>query len=179
MHTCLFLKKEVLYSYRKKIILKWYFLVLNTNLYFLHHLSNWQGVGPVWAISVSFVYTGLLVWAFLQWHKLNLYYCLNSSLLLAFCSLFVCIVDQTQMYLSSISPLGLFQKIIVWTPSHFWKIIKGGSNFLVKMGVAHTEGLFIEMGGKYCFSLVIYRICSSNALYSASHSFRMFIIILD
>ena len=24
------------------------------------HLSNWQGVGTVWAIHVSFVYTGLL-----------------------------------------------------------------------------------------------------------------------
>ena len=81
------------------------------------HLSNWQGVGAVWVISISFVYTRLLVWAFLQWHKLHLTYCLKSSLLLEFFSLFVSMVDQTQMYPSSISPFGLFQGItcnIVW-----------------------------------------------------------------
>ena len=33
------------------------------------------------------------------------------SLLLEFCFLFVCVVDQTQMCRSSISPLGLFQEI--------------------------------------------------------------------
>ena len=37
---------------------------------------------------------------------------LMSSLLLAFCFLFICVVDQTQMYSSSISPLGLFQEIV-------------------------------------------------------------------
>ena len=71
------------------------------------HLSNWQGVGPVWAMSISFVYTGLLVGAFSQSHKLNLTYCLKSSPLLAFCFLLVCMVDQTLMCFSSISPLGL------------------------------------------------------------------------
>ena len=30
------------------------------------YLSNWQWVVPVWAIFVSFVYTGLLVWAMLM-----------------------------------------------------------------------------------------------------------------
>ena len=50
--------------------------------------------------------------SFLQSHKLNLTYCLKSSLLLVFCFLFVCLVDQTQMYPSSISLLGLFQGII-------------------------------------------------------------------
>ena len=75
------------------------------------HLSNLQGVGPVWAISISFVYTELLVWAFPQSHKLNLIYCLKFCLLLALCFLLVCTVDQTQMCPSSISPLGLFQGI--------------------------------------------------------------------
>ena len=37
-------------------------------------------------------------WAFLKLYKLNLTHCLKSSLLLAFCFLFVCMVDQTQMY---------------------------------------------------------------------------------
>ena len=46
---------------------------------------------------------------------------LKSSLLLAFCFLFVCTVDQTQMYPSSISPLGLFQRIICNTER-----LKGG-----------------------------------------------------
>ena len=67
LHTCEVLKTEVLYIvFRKKIIFKWSFLILNIILYFLlltniwqFHLSNWQGMGLVWAISV-FVYTGLL-----------------------------------------------------------------------------------------------------------------------
>ena len=37
---------------------------------------------------------------------------MKSSLLLAFCFLFICTVDQTEMCLSSISPLGMFQGII-------------------------------------------------------------------
>ena len=70
-------------------------------------------------------------------------------------------VDQTLMYPSSISPLGLFQETIcniVWSPFiyrglGFFKNIKG-SRFSCKNG----------------------GFCSSNALYSASLSFRMFII---
>ena len=72
-----------------------------------------------------------------------------------------CMVDQTLMYPSSISPLGLFQETIcniVWSPFiyrglGFFKNIKG-SRFSCKNG----------------------GFCSSNALYSASLSFRMFII---
>ena len=75
------------------------------------HLSNWQGVGPVWVISVSFVYTGLLVLAFPQSHRHNLNYCSKFSLLLAFSFLFVCMVDQTQMCPLSFSPSGLLQGI--------------------------------------------------------------------
>ena len=74
------------------------------------HLSNWQDMGLMWAIS--FVYSELLVWAFPQSHRLNLSYYLKSSLLLAFCFLLACVVDQTQMCPSSISPLGIFQGII-------------------------------------------------------------------
>ena len=53
---------------RKKIIHKYSFLVLITIFYFLMlmntwqiYLSNWQGVGPMSAISICFVYTELLV----------------------------------------------------------------------------------------------------------------------
>ena len=60
--------------------------------------------------SVSFVCMGLLVWAFIQSHKLNLTYCSKSSLLLAFSS--VCLVDQCQMYPSFISPLQMLHCII-------------------------------------------------------------------
>ena len=42
----------------------------------------------------------------------NLTYCLKSSLLLSFCFLFLCMVDQTQMCPSSILLLGLFRGII-------------------------------------------------------------------
>ena len=38
--------------------------------------------------------------------------CLKSSLLLAFCFLFVCMVDPTRLCPSSTAPLGLFQGII-------------------------------------------------------------------
>ena len=81
------------------------------------HLLNWQELvlcGP----SVSFVYTGLLVGVFPKSHKLNVTYYLKSSLLLVFCFLFVCMVDQTQMYPSSISPLaGLYPSTL--TNVHF------------------------------------------------------------
>ena len=80
----------------------------------------------------------------------------KSSLLLAFCYLFVCMVDQFHTYHFSISPLGLFQVsyviLIVWFSLFiggwdFWKIIEGGIKiFLLKWGVAHTGGLFIERG---------------------------------
>ena len=101
-------------------------LILNTILCFLNtwqfHLLNWQGVGPMLAISISFVYTRLLAWAFLQSHKLNLTYCLKCCLLLEF---FFRMDDQTQMHpSSSTSLLGLFQRItydIVRTPSFLWE----------------------------------------------------------
>ena len=38
-------------------------------------------------------------------------FCLKSSFVLALCFIIVCMVDQTQMYPSCISPLGLFQGI--------------------------------------------------------------------
>ena len=70
-------------------------------------------MGPVWAICVYFVYTGLLIWAFPQVHRLNLTYCLKSSQLLAFCFLLVCMIDYpTQRCPSLILPLGPFQGII-------------------------------------------------------------------
>ena len=56
----------------------------------------------------------------------------------------------------------------------------GGQDFLVKMeGETHVEEVVYRKGGKHCFSLVIYGFCSSNALYSASLSFRMSIVISD
>ena len=58
-------------------------------------------MGHVWVISVSFVHSALLAWAFPA-----------SSLLLAFYFPFVYMVDQTQMYFTSVSPLRLFQGII-------------------------------------------------------------------
>ena len=75
------------------------------------HLLSWQVVSSVWAISIFFVNTGLLVWAIPQSHRLNLTCCFKSCQLLAFCFLLVCMVDQTQIFPSSISPLGLFQRI--------------------------------------------------------------------
>ena len=99
--------------------------------------------------------------------------------------------DQTQMYISSISPLRLFQGIICNIHSVNPLIYKGlgflknhrrggDQDFLVKMeGETHVEEVVYRKGGKHCFSLVIYGFCSSNALYSASLSFRMSIVISD
>ena len=89
-----------------------YFIFFNVNEHPAVLFVELARVVPVWAISVSFVYTGLLVWALIQPHKLNLTYYFKSSLLLVFCSMHICTVDQSQMYPSSISPLGLFQGII-------------------------------------------------------------------
>ena len=74
-------------------------------------LSNWQGLRPVWTISVCFVDKGLLVWAFPQLHKLKFSCYLKCSKILAFCFLFVWLI-KLKMYPSSISQLGFFQGII-------------------------------------------------------------------
>ena len=79
----------------------------------------------VWTVLVSFVYAGLLVWAFIESHKINLTHCFNSSMLLVLCCLFVCIVDQTQMY----PPINLIIRIATGAPLliaswDFWKIIE-------------------------------------------------------
>ena len=55
------------------------------------HLSNWQEVGPMWAILI-FVYTELLAYAFSQSHRLDLIFCLKSFPSLTFCFLLVCMV---------------------------------------------------------------------------------------
>ena len=125
------------------------FSFLNTICYFLmlintwqSCMSNWQGMSPIWSISISFVYTELLVWAFPQSHRVNLMYCLKSSLLLAFSFLLVCMVDQIQMCPSSISPLGLFHGIIFNIER-----LKRGTNTTVPMAtkfgrfVTYQEGL--------------------------------------
>ena len=123
---------------------------MNTILYFLMlmdtwqvHLSNWQVMGPALVISVSFINMGSFVWAFIRSYKLSYTYCLKYSLLLAFCFLFFCMVDQSQIYPLPISPLGLFQGIIYNIHSvaplfiggwDFWKIIEEGSRFSCKNG---------------------------------------------
>ena len=61
---------------------------------------------------------------------------------------------------------------------------RGDKDFLIKMGegegVVHIGRLSIEGGGgsKHCFLLIRYEFCWSNALYSASLSFRTFIFLL-
>ena len=61
--------------------------------------------------------------------------------------------------------------------NHRWE---RNQNFLVKMeGVVFHIGVVYRMGaGKYCFSSVMCRFCSSNALCSAIILFRMFVFIL-
>ena len=71
-----------------------YFLMLINTWQF--HLPNWQGVGAMWAISISFVYIELLVSAFSQSNRLNLNFCLKSSVTYILLSAFY-MVDKTQM----------------------------------------------------------------------------------
>ena len=75
------------------------------------HLMNWQGVGPMLAIFISFFTLHYLSEHFHS-HTGLIFLIANSPLLLAFCFLLVCMVDQTQMCPSCISPLGLFQRIM-------------------------------------------------------------------
>ena len=91
----------MIFSYLKR-----YFIFFNVNEQ-LAVPFNELARGRSHVGHLPFVYTGLLVSAFQQSHKLIVTYCLTSSLLLAFCFLFVCVVDHTLMYPSSISPLSL------------------------------------------------------------------------
>ena len=86
------------------------------------HLPKWYSMGLLWAISASFIYTGLLTRAFPHLQTLNLTYCSKSSLFHAFCFLFNWVTNLTQIYLTpwnsfngkmdDILPLELFQGII-------------------------------------------------------------------
>ena len=78
-----------------------------------------------------------------QSHKLNLTYRSKSSLLLAYCFLFVCMADQTQMCFSSISPLGPFQGIICNIERK-----KGGPWSPVLLGNLVGVGTWFERGGE-------------------------------
>ena len=60
------------------------------------HLLNWQWLRLVRVISVSFIYTVLLVITFLQSHKLNVTFCLWPPYYLH-SALFACVVDKTKM----------------------------------------------------------------------------------
>ena len=109
--------KQRFYIAIKKTILKWYFVILNTFLHFLmitntwqFHLLNWQGVGPVWVICFSSVYTGLLVWAFRHWHKVNHIYDLKSFLFILFSA---CLYGRSDsnVLLIHLTIIGLFQEI--------------------------------------------------------------------
>ena len=88
------------------------FFIFNVNRHLAVSFIKLAGFGSMWVISISFVYTELLAWAFSQSHRLNLTYHLKSSLLLAFFLWLVCMVDQTQICPPTISPLFLFQQII-------------------------------------------------------------------
>ena len=99
-----------------KIYVIFYFFMSYFSFFYTtdSHFPNWSGLYSLWAISLSFVYTRLLVRAFPHLHKLNLTYHSKSSMLLAFCFLFICIIHPTQICLSSIllELLQLFQGIV-------------------------------------------------------------------
>ena len=106
------------------------------------YLLNLQRLRPMWTISISFVYIALLTWAFPQSHKVNLTYCLKSSLVFASCLLFVCMVDQSQIYASSIWLSILLQQIICDTER-----LKGGTSEPWITGGPKVEDDLIWKGG--------------------------------
>ena len=65
----------------------------------------------MWAIFVSFLYTGLLVRAFSHLHSVNLTYHSKSLAVTCICFPFVCTTGLTEICLSLISLLELFQGI--------------------------------------------------------------------
>ena len=71
------------------------------------HLPKWYRMGLVWAISASFIYTGLLTRAFPHLLALNLTYCSKSSLLLVFCFFFFNLI--TLFYVGIVQKLELTQ----------------------------------------------------------------------
>ena len=94
--TCL--KQGSYVAIRKKLLLnnifyfKHYFIFFNVNEHlavpFVKFARGRSHVGHL----LFFVYTGLSVWAFPQSPRLSLTYCLKSSLLPAFCFLFVWLI---------------------------------------------------------------------------------------
>ena len=116
MHTCELLMTTYI-AIRRKMILKWSFLILHTILYFLMLMKTWQfkllnsqGVGPVWTISVSFVYTGLLIWVFSVAKSLILLIAWNSPCYLHF--VFCLFLWLIKLKCTPHSPLELFWGII-------------------------------------------------------------------
>ena len=103
-----FLKQSSWIAISNKIVF------FNVNEQTDNHFPSWSGVCPVWAIPVSFVYTGLLVRASPHLHRLNLTYYSKFFTLLAFCFLFVFMIDPIQICLSPVSLelLELFQGIL-------------------------------------------------------------------
>ena len=81
------------------------------NTWQFHFVKLVKG-GSYAAYLYFFVYIGLFVAVFPHLHGLNLTYCSKSSLLLAFCFLFVYVTGITEMCTSLVSLLELFQRII-------------------------------------------------------------------
>ena len=124
----------------------------------------YKGVGPVWVFSISLVYTGLLLWIVPQSQKVNLTYCLKSSLFLTFSfCLFVWLIrlkcsshlsHHSDFFRRSYVICVLICVICVWSYVIFivWTLLlkwlgflenhrRRDQDFLVKMGgVAHIGG---------------------------------------
>ena len=100
---------------------KHYFLFFNVNKHLVHRHF--------------FFYKRLIVWAFLQSLKLNLTYCLKFSLLLAFCFLFVCMIDQLKCTL-----IHLIIRIVSGDYMQYWEAERGKPGALNYWGDLHWRG---------------------------------------
>ena len=77
----------------------------------------------------------LLAWSFPHLRKLNFTYCLKFSLLLAFCFLFVCMIDQLKCTL-----IHLIIRIVSGDYMQYWEAERGKPGALNYWGDLHWRG---------------------------------------
>ena len=99
--------------------LKHYFICFNVNQYLAVSFVELERGGSRVGYICFFLFTLDHLSEHSHSHTGLILLIARNILLLAFCFLFVCMVDQTQVCPSSISPLRLFGG--TWEPLNYWK----------------------------------------------------------
>ena len=164
----------------------WFFLWKpDSSIYWIS--KEWVLCGPSWFLLLTqdylseHCYSHISLILLIAWNLpcyLYFYFCLFVWLIKLKCTLIYLTfrtVSGDHMQYSWCESFFFYRGVEIFEKSQ-----KGDQDFLVKIGGCspYSEVVY-RKGGKHCFSLVIYGFCSSNALYSASLSFRMSIVISD